>query len=415
MRFSSEQKTKLKNNQLIADVWYTFRKLRNRLLIIKYHKLPINENAVLLNNFNGKGFGCNPRVIAEKLHELSPDIKLIWVCENDSIIKSLPNYLDTVLFETNAYYKAIATSKVWVFNELVQDGTYKRNEQLYIQTYHGDRGFKKVGYDATDNEHYRKLTRKRKIIEGHICDLFLAGSTYAEKFIRSAFSYHGDILLQGTPRDDRLVTGDITECIKIKESLGISLEKQILLYAPTFRDTSNVEGKTGSDIDLPAILNALQAHSGNEWICLLRAHGGSRLIANSVTENDSAFFDVTKYPDMADLLLISDCLITDYSSSAGDFALTGKMILLYQDDIVEYTCNNRSMYFDMKDSPFWIAHNTDEAKSIISSYTSERAKANDDLILQFYGSKETGYATELVAEKIIDYLKASNVKQRTTE
>ena len=405
MRFSSKLKTKFKNNQVIADAWYSYRKRRNRRMISKYNRIPINTHTVLFSNFNGKGFGCNPRAIAEKVHMLDPDLDLLWVCEDKKTAGMLPDYLQPVLYESNEYFKAMATSKVWVFNELIQDGISKREGQLYIQTYHGDRGFKKVGYDAIDNGHYSKLKRKRKIIEDGICDVFLAGSSYAEKFIRSAFDYHGEVLLEGTPRDDKLLHINEDEVTAIKEKLNLPTDKKILLYAPTFRDTSNEEGKTGSQIDLSAILGALNARGENEWLCLLRAHGGSRLFANNDVSDETVFRDVTKYSDMADLLMITDCLITDYSSSAGDFALTGKPVILYQDDIEEYTSRDRSMYFDMKDSPFWVARNTAEALNLIAEADSTHSKLNDDMILEFYGSVESGHAAETAANRILAFMK----------
>ena len=115
--------------------------------------------------------------------------------------------------------------------------------------------------------------------------------------------------------------------------------------------------------------------------------------------------DVSGYGEMAELLLVADLLITDYSSCAGDFALTGRPILLYQNDIEQYSRNDREMYFAMEDSPYLAAHNPDEMEALIDRLSPEAARENDRAILEFYGTHETGRASERVCEYIIDKLR----------
>ena len=114
---------------------------------------------------------------------------------------------------------------------------------------------------------------------------------------------------------------------------------------------------------------------------------------------------MTDYPEMAELLLISDALLTDYSSCAGDYALCRHPIYLYQDDLEDYKSNNRALYFDMADSPYWVASTPDELDKLIEETTPERAKENCDAILRFYGECETGHAARSIAEYIVDKLK----------
>lgn len=392
-----------KKSRILSNAWYTYRRYHNAVSMWKFRKQPVEQNTILFNNFYGRGFACNPRVIAQVIHKEVPTAVLRWICVTKEDADTLPDYIEPVYFGSNEYFKAMATSSVWVFNELLQDGIRKRKDQFYIQTYHGERGFKKVGYDAVDNDSYRRKTGKRRIIEGDNCDLFLAGSQYAVKFIRSAFEYNGEILTEGTPRDDCLIYPDLKRRRKVREVLSVSDSTKVLLYAPTFRDSTGVEGEIGSDIDLNGMLKALSDKSGEPWICLLRAHGGKTLQAKKAYSEDNRFKDVTRYPDMADLLLAADFLITDYSSCSGDFALTGKPILLYQDDIDSYTNNDRSMYFKMEDSPYWTAHNMEEAIRIITEMTDESAIENDRDILRFYETTETGKAAEAVCQRILAF------------
>ena len=103
---------------------------------------------------------------------------------------------------------------------------------------------------------------------------------------------------------------------------------------------------------------------------------------------------------MADLLLISDMLITDYSSSAGDFALLKRPLVLFQSDIKEYIKYDRSFYFNMEDSPYYIAENQQELEDIINELDEKKAKENCEKILEFYETNETGHAAETIAEII---------------
>ena len=116
--------------------------------------------------------------------------------------------------------------------------------------------------------------------------------------------------------------------------------------------------------------------------------------------NSNKVIDMTKYEDMSDLLLISDCLITDYSSCAGDFILRKKMILLYQPDYDEYVHNEREGYFDIEDSPYLVGKNTEEICEIVRYLDDDKARRNALAIMDFYKTVETGFSTKKVVEYI---------------
>jgi CDP-glycerol glycerophosphotransferase len=58
--------------------------------------------------------------------------------------------------------------------------------------------------------------------------------------------------------------------------------------------------------------------------------------------------NVTGYPDVSELFLVSDALITDYSSMMCDFAVTGKPILIFAYDLADYRDNLRGFYLDFE-------------------------------------------------------------------
>jgi CDP-glycerol glycerophosphotransferase len=121
-------------------------------------------------------------------------------------------------------------------------------------------------------------------------------------------------------------------------------------------------------------------------------------------ETNEKILDVSGFEDMSDLLLVADVLITDYSSCAGDFALTHRPIILYQSDRREYREKDRDFYFEMEDSPYMIAENQQELEDWISRLDEETVRKNCDEILRFYKTTESGRAADAAAGRIVEWL-----------
>jgi CDP-glycerol glycerophosphotransferase len=71
--------------------------------------------------------------------------------------------------------------------------------------------------------------------------------------------------------------------------------------------------------------------------------------------------NVSGYPDIRDLYLAADVLITDYSSAMFDFAVTRKPIVLFAHDLDEYRDGVRGFYFDLEaEAPGPLCRTSDE-------------------------------------------------------
>jgi len=397
-------KTLIKKNRIAAKLAYKFREKRNAIIISKYQKLPIDPNKVLFFRADG-GYGDNPRAVADHLRKNHPELELVWACGGKQYFSGVPTGIKTVVFESEEYYKELATAGAWVCSSTLPYGTKKRKGQLYVQTWHGDKFLKKIANDAvSDVETYKRGMASRKFCEPELCDYFVTGCEWFVPVAASAFGYNGAFLRCGMPRNDCLVKPDGEKQAEIKRNLGIEKDVKILIYAPTFRDYENSRDAVSTNIDLGKILETLEEKYGQKWICLLRAHDGKALTINHEVIRDVRFRDVTTYPDMADLLMISDMLISDYSSCGADFAIMGKMVLMYQDDFKQYTTKGRTLYFSREESPYFTAYNMDEALEIIRKVTEEEIKENAKRILDFYDSFESGRAREEVSKVILDAL-----------
>lgn len=371
---------------------------RNSVMTLSRLVGGIDNNMVVFSSFKYRNYNDNPRYISEALHDADPKIRIVWLFKDGQEARkhlSIPEYVTVYNSIENKGVAAMARARVVVDNFNKQFYLkFPGKGQCYIQTWHGDRAFKKVGKD--DKNNYNSGIEKK-------ASLCIAGSDYGERQFRSAFEYTGEVMKVGTPRNDILVRNDPQFRETIRRSLNIGSEKCILLYAPTFRDMAQRKKEMQhSEIDLSRVLNVLSETTGKKWVCLVRAHYQSQGIDNAV--GDARLIDVTDYQEMGELMLASDALITDYSSCAGDFALLNKPIYLYQDDLSDYINNNRELYFKMEESPYWVAHDRDELDRLIRETTPGAAEANCRSILDFYGTHECGEAAKAVAEYIIHEL-----------
>lgn len=362
----------------------------------------IDQNKVVFCAFDGRSYNDNPRYVSEELHRQRPETQIIWLFKNVEKARrqfDIPDYVTCCNAISREGVSHMATARVNVdnFNKRAYI-RMKYPDQVYINTWHGDRAFKKIGYDNPG---------KNKYPNEENCSLFLTGSDYGDMQCRSAFHYKGEILKKGYPRNDILLRNDPDEAAAIRAKLGISEDTGVLMYAPTFREADQMaDRKQVVGLDMSRVLDALEEASGKDWVCLVRCHYMSHGI--DLSTDAKRFIDANQYPEMAELLKISDALITDYSSCAGDFALTRRPIWLFQPDLQDYSTNERALYIKMEDTPYWIAETTDEMVHLIRTTTPEAARENCDAILRFYGEVETGHAAEACVEYIIDKLGTGN-------
>lgn len=365
----------------------------------------LDDNMVVFSAFDYYSYNDNPRYISEKLHELRPETNITWLFKDVQQARKsfdIPDYVHCYGSIERRGVSAMARARIVVDNYAKRFYLkFPGKGQIYIQTWHGDRAFKKVGFDFK-GQHLRML-------EEH-CTLGITGSDYGDRQFRSAFHYKGELMKVGYPRNDILIRNDPAEKAAIRKRLNLDGDVRLLLYAPTFRDVEQRAHKSQKvTLDLHHVLDTLERTTGKTWKCLVRAH----YLSYGIQMNDGSdrLIPASNYPEMAELLLVADALITDYSSCAGDYALCRRPIFLYQDDLEDYRTKSRDLYFDMKDSPYWVASTPEQLDELIEASTPERAKENCDAILRFYGEAETGHAAQSIAEYIVEKLAAHNGKQ----
>lgn len=266
-----------------------------------------------------------------------------WAVTDHSV--SAPAGAQPLLRGSEEWYEYLSCAKLVVNNYGGIAGYGNRGHQSYLQTWHGT-PLKYVG-NSEFKSHPREYA-KRKLVaqrESQEWDWFLSQSPFMTELIRSEFYYTGEVIETGYPRNDALAHGDEASRDALKGALGVSLETKVLLYAPTFRDVSAQGFKSPfvDNLDLERLSNRL----GDDWVVILRGHSFN---ARSDDKNRSgaAIIDLTRHPDVNDLILVSDVLVTDYSSIMFDYMVTDRPIVYFVPDLEEYLAN-RGMYFDYED------------------------------------------------------------------
>lgn len=352
------------------------------------------EKKVMFESFGGLQYSDNPRAISERMHEMYPDYRIIWTRKRmEDTYNVIPDYVSYVDTHTLRYYIQLWTSIAFVTNTNIGISQKKRNGQLFVQTWHADRYFKKVLFEAEPTP-----VDRRAICDEIVTDIALAGSKFGVESYHSAFHYHGKILNYGCPRNEKMLNMTDVEKRKVLSRLGVGENEKILLFAPTFRDNSL--GKQSALIDLSELEKAVRQRFGGNWRTVVRGHLGTKIEqADAISEH----IDATDYPDMTDLLAVTDFLVTDYSSSILDYYLTGKPSVLALFDIKEYKRYCRSFKVDPRDTPFICAHTQTELVNKVLNYDVGNMKERYKKVDELFGTNETGKSTQIICELIDDY------------
>lgn len=346
--YISDSNKYIKFRVITKDSWLELlKKAKNKKIYEKYcEKEKIDKNLIFFESFHGQFYSHNPKYIYEKMLELGYDkkYKFVWSYTGDQRIPGNP--IIVTKKEVESYYKYLATSKFWIHNIgfLVPK---KRKNVIYVHTTHGT-PLKRMGSDIKTSSPL--LVAGNLINEAKRWDYLITANKYSHDIFKRVSKFKKKILNTGYPANDIFYSENLDhEKSKIKSKLELANNKKIILYAPTFRDIArDVKGNFYQDIELD--LKSLYDHFNEDYIILLRLHYmiSNRLI---IPENLKEFvFDVSKYDDIHELCLISDVLITDYSSVFFDFAHTKNPILFFTPDIKAYD-SSRGLYLGKKDLP----------------------------------------------------------------
>ncbi|WUI00610.1 bifunctional glycosyltransferase family 2 protein/CDP-glycerol:glycerophosphate glycerophosphotransferase [Spirillospora sp. NBC_00431] len=348
------------------------------------------RDAVLFSCFNGRQYSDSPKAIHLELQRRGADLEQLWTV-NDAQVE-LPDTLKGVRLNGREWQEAVTTSRYIVTNHRLGDWFQRHPDQIVLQTWHGT-PLKKIGRDVKE-VHFayapgmKNALQSREKVSGPAVPEWshlLSPNPFSTEIFRRAFAFKGELLEVGYPRNDLLHSPEADAVARsVRERLGIPEGKRVVLYAPTWRDDQYYSrGRYKHDMRLD--LDRARAALGEDHVLLVRLHSN---VVDGVPEDPDGFVrDLSQYPDITELYLISDIMVSDYSSVMFDYANTGRPMLFFTYDLADYRDRLRGFYFDFEaEAPGPLVETSDDLIDAIRDVDSATAGHRDryrDFVTRF--------------------------------
>jgi CDP-glycerol glycerophosphotransferase (TagB/SpsB family) len=350
---------------------------------------PEVEDAVFLESYRGRSAACNPRGIGRALTEMRPSTRQYWSVVDGSV--PVPDGSVRLIEGSKEWWHVRGSARVLIVNDWLRKRLRKRGHQHVLQTWHGST-LKRLARDRPDAGLRARIAATR---EGRRWDALLAQNDFSAEHLASAYGFRGPVWVEGYPRNDVLtdpggLAGDV------RARLGLDDAKRVVLYAPTWREdrTAMVD-----HLDVAAFARAL----GPDHVLLVRGH--SSTWEHGGDHGASGLIDVTSYPDVSDLLLVADVLVTDYSSVMFDWVSTGRPSVFFVPDLPRYRDELRGFYADLlSEAPGPVVETTDDLIAAVlhaDDHRDEHAKGLHAWQERFT-SHDDGHAGRRVVQRMID-------------
>lgn len=354
-----------------------------------YSRKPIDEFKIVFESFAGKNYSDSPKEIAEEIIKKNKPWNLVWLSKDKP--KDLPSSIKWVRYGSYAAIREWATARLWIDNVRHQNRPRKRNEQLYLQTWHAPFSVKCIEKDAEEKLDSDYVESAK--YDGSICDAILSNSKLLDEVYERAFwlSQKTKILKFGFPRNDKLFRngGDIEYKHRIRNELNITEDDYVVLYAPTFRDNRTTDGYVKA---FDEIIDAFEKRFKKNVVVLVRLHPVAYRLIDFYKYNEK-IRNLSNYPDVQELVLASDCCISDYSSTVFDFSMIDKPVFICALDIDEYN-EQRGLLPVFYELPYPLSRTVDELRKAVLEYDEEQYSKDCFSFFSQYPNYDCGNAAE---------------------
>lgn len=300
----------------------------------------VSPGGVFFESFYGRQISCNPLALDREIAAQFPDLPRYWSVTSER--QRVPAGAEPVLVGGREWHAARRYARLLVVNDWLRFGFRRRGGQVVLQTWHGTM----LKHLALGRPNVGLRTRLAIRRESRRWSLLLSQNPHSTEQFRSSYAFRGEILETGYPRDDRLARAALDDGRNpimvgaARAALGIPSGARVLAYAPTWRDG----GLTVVDgLDVARLASEL----GEDWVVIARGHtrthgfGGYGTAAGRV-------IDASQHPDVNDVILAADVLVTDYSSIMFDAAVARVPMLFFVPDLAAYRDRERGFTFDFE-------------------------------------------------------------------
>lgn len=366
------------------------------------YKLRIQPNKLVFMTYQNQ-YTCNPKYITEYLLKSDLNIEIVWIVDRETLqspkTQNIPSNVRLVARNSQQSFYELMSAGIWIDNALncMWRILPKRKTQLYLNTWHGSLGIKRLDTYNPGKGYWRYIARR----SNRAINYFLSNSQFEDSVFKYSYWPNVKCIHTGHARNDIFFNHEYMYILRkrILSFYNLSEDTRLLLYAPTFREDKTCDFLT---LDFEKLLKSVTQKFPGKWKILFRFHFHNRhnTIQGMLHHN---MIDASAYPDMQELLAGADMGITDYSSWIYDYMLTMRPAFIYAPDLKKYN-TQRGFYYPLESTPFFIAQNTEELTRNISLFSPAVYENKVKKFLSEKGCIEDGMACKRIETIILDYL-----------
>ena len=347
--------------------------------------------------YRGESVTDSQLALHTELRRRDAAVEVVWGIADWSV--ELPDGARGVIVGSREWYEALGSSRYLCSNIEFDRFLRRRPHQRYLQTFHGY-PFKSMGIPFWRSKGFSE----RAISEE--CDRrnrawtsIVVPAPFCVDLYRECYRYEGEILVTGYPRDDALVRPDPGVRDQVLTRLGVPAGRRVVLYAPTWRESDAItarKAKLFDELEVDRLADAL----GADHTILLRGHTRTRHTSGAGPAGRAEILDVTRYPEINDLILAADVAVLDYSSLRFDWLLTGKPVLFFVPDLESYLAQRTALFDFGPTAPGPLLGTTAEVidalrdlERVSAAFVAQRTEANAR-----FNALNDGFAAARVAD-----------------
>lgn len=361
-------------------------------------KAEIDNSKIVVSSISNS-YSCNPKYICKEMIRRKLPYEIVWLVEDGTDLTAFPPEIRTINKKTIDAAREVFSAKLWLDNGVCFSESFEiKPGQCHVQTMHGSLGIKRLDNSTSSRnrtKHGRDVIRR----ENQHTDFVLTNSQFEEDVFNSALWSGVPMLRYGHARTDILFQDNAQTIAPIRSALleryGIPTDKKLVLFAPTHRKWLRA---SDLDIDYKALTEVLSQKFGGDYVVMLRLHYKTRFLLQKAgsfltEEQQGVVFDVTDYPDIQELMLVTDVGITDYSSWIYDYVNTRKPGFIYAADLSQYN-NVTGLYYPLEETPFPVCSSCEEMLSKIREFDHDVYLEKVEAFLAEKQSVDDGHSAE---------------------
>lgn len=347
--------------KIISNKYKKYKKslfYKAKFIYTKKYNMNIIDNTLLIQSFDGTSISGSPYYMLEEFctNPIYNNLKISVVCKQNNkeeiqeFLKEKKFNVDIVIIHSKKYCEKLLTSKYLINNSTFPTYFIKKEEQVYLNTWHGI-PLKYLGRKIKDAPNEIGNTQRNFLM----ADYLFYSNDYMFNHMREDYMldnlFKGKYIIGDTPCNSIFLKKSSSR--KIREELELK-NKKIIVYMPTWRGNLNKKENKLQLIYINHLLSEMNEKLGDEYVIFYKFHS---LTTGKIIINSDKIYNIPKNYEIYEFLSAADYLITDYSSVMFDFANTNRKIILYAYDKEKFI-KEKGFYLDYGKLPFPIVENT---------------------------------------------------------